>query len=195
MNLEYLAQRIRDFRKQRNFTLEQLAERSQLTQSVLSKVENSRVTPSLVALGRIASALGITLSELLKGVDEERKIMVVSARDLEDAERQRSRTGVIYRALAPTRREKRMGPYLLEIPAGSSSKKEEWAHDGEKFIMVIKGAIELLYGDERYRLRRGDCAYFDANEKHRILGSGDQPAEVLCVVSGADAGRRTAPEI
>src|SRR5690625_7040693 len=77
MNLVFLAQRIREIRKKRILTLEQLAERSQLTQSVLSKVENSRVTPSLSALSRIAAALGVTLSELVEGIDEERPMTVM----------------------------------------------------------------------------------------------------------------------
>ena len=77
MNLVQLAQRIRSARTDRQLTLEQLAERTGLTKSVLSKFENFRVTPSLGALGNIAEALGVTMSELLDGVDEKPKMVVV----------------------------------------------------------------------------------------------------------------------
>ncbi len=193
MNLDFLAQRIREFRKKRGFTLEQLAERSQLTQSVLSKVENSRVTPSLVALSRIADALGTTLSELMKGVDDERKILVVSAKEREAAERNHSPSGMIYRPLAPTSRDKRMGPYVIEVPPEDGAGAEAWSREGEAFIMVLKGLVELDYGDERYRLRKGDCVYLDAAEKHRILNPGDRVAEILWVFSG-DHSAKMEPE-
>ena len=77
MNLIQLAQRIRSARTDRQLTLEQLAERTGLTKSVLSKFENFRVTPSLGALGNIAEALGVTMSELLDGVDERPSMVVV----------------------------------------------------------------------------------------------------------------------
>ena len=77
MNLVQLAQRIRSVRTDQHLTLEQLAERTGLTKSVLSKFENFRVTPSLGALGNIAEALGVTMSELLDGVDEKPTMVVV----------------------------------------------------------------------------------------------------------------------
>ncbi len=77
MNLVQLAQRIRALRGERNLTLEQVAERANLTKSVLSKVENFRVTPSLPALSKIAEALGVTVAELVDGLDEKPRMIVV----------------------------------------------------------------------------------------------------------------------
>ena len=67
MNLIELAQRIKAERRKQNLTLEQVASRTRLTRSVLSKVENFRVTPSLPALAKIAQALGTTVSDLDRG--------------------------------------------------------------------------------------------------------------------------------
>ncbi len=183
MNLVFLAQRIREIRKKRGLTLGQLAERSQLTQSVLSKVENFRVTPSLAALGRIAEALGVTFSELVEGVDEKRKIVVVAAKEGPVVDRDRPKSSIVYRSLAATKHAKLMEPLLLELPEGEP-RKEALPHEGEEFIMVVEGTVELEYGDERYRLKKGDCAYIDATEKHRLLNPGNKTAQVLCVFSG-----------
>ncbi len=77
MNLVELAQRIRSLRLDRRMTLEQVASQTGLTQSWLSKVENFRVTPSLPALAKIAAALRITLSELVEGLDQRPRLILV----------------------------------------------------------------------------------------------------------------------
>ncbi len=186
MNLVFLAQRIREIRKTRGMTLGQLAERSQLTQSVLSKVENFRVTPSLVALGRIAEGLGVTFSELVAGIDEKKKIVLSSSADGPLVDRDRPNSDIVYRSLAATRHARLMEPLMLEVPPGEP-RQEALPHEGEEFLIVIEGTVELEYGLERFCLRKGQCAYFDATEKHRLLNPGKRTAKVLCVFSGARA--------
>ena len=70
MNLIQLSQRLRNLRVARGYTLEQVSEMTGLTRGVLSKVENFRVTPSLATLTKIASAFGVSMSELFEGLDE-----------------------------------------------------------------------------------------------------------------------------
>ena len=184
MNLIQLAQRIRTARTDRQLTLEQLAERTGLTKSVLSKFENFRVTPSLGALGNIAEALGVTMSELLDGVDERPRMVVVRKDERLPLERDRPASRIRYNALAHTRRDKVMEPFLLEIPSGIARSKR-LAHEGEEFIMVLNGSIDYEYGDERVRLDEGDCMYADGSVEHTLNNPDDGIAEVLVVwVSG-----------
>lgn len=185
MNLIQLAQRIRSFRTDRQLTLEQLAERTALTKSVLSKFENFRVTPSLAALGKIAEAFGVTLSELLAGVDEKPKMVVVRKDERLLLERDRPDSRIVYHALAHKRQDKVMEPFLLEVPSGLARSKR-LAHEGEEFIMVLEGSIDYEYGDERLRLNVGDCMYADGSVEHTLNNAGDDAAQVLVVwVSGS----------
>ena len=78
MNLVELAQRIRKHRLDRRLTLEDVATRSGLTRSWLSKVENFRITPSLPALSQIASALSVTVAELVAGLDAKPTLIKVA---------------------------------------------------------------------------------------------------------------------
>lgn len=186
MNLPYLAQRIREFRKKRMLTLEQLAERAQLTQSVLSKVENSRVTPSLAALGRIAEALGVSLSELVAGIDEDRHMIVVR-RDERPLIKCDPRSGAfVYRSMAPTRHAKRIEPMMVELPP-ECSPEEILPQNGERFILVMKGTVDVERGEERCRLGPGDSVHLEAGEKHRVSNPANSAAEILCVLSGSES--------
>ena len=187
MNLVQLAQRIRSVRTDRQLTLEQLAERTGLTKSVLSKFENFRVTPSLGALGSIAEALGVTMSELLDGVDEKPRMVVVRKDQRLPLERDRPGSRIRYNALAHKRRDKVMEPFLLEVPTGVA-RSTRLAHEGEEFIMVLSGSIDYEYGDERLRLDVGDCMYADGSVEHTLNNPGDDTAEVLVVWASGGVG-------
>ena len=187
MNLIQLAQHIRSVRTDRQLTLEQLAERTGLTKSVLSKFENFRVTPSLGALGSIAEALGVTMSELLDGVDEKPKMVVVRKGERLPLERDRPSSRIRYNALAHKRRDKVMEPFLLEVPTGVA-RSTRLAHEGEEFIMVLNGSIDYEYGDERLRLEVGDCMYADGSVEHTLNNPGDDAAEVLVVWAAGGVG-------
>ncbi|HLS27104.1 MAG TPA: XRE family transcriptional regulator [Opitutales bacterium] len=183
MNLVFLAQRIREIRKKRILTLEQLAERSQLTQSVLSKVENSRVTPSLSALSRIAAALGVTLSELVEGIDEERPMTVMRHGEAPLFHDDHSNEQREFRSLAPTRHQKRIEPLIGKLAA-----KTDWqplpVQNDELFIYVIKGALEIRSGDEKCELKTGDSLYLDATDSVETQNPTSSPAEFLCILTG-----------
>jgi quercetin dioxygenase-like cupin family protein len=56
-------------------------------------------------------------------------------------------------------------------------------HDGQEFIFVVEGAVELFYDGTNHRLEKGDSAYLDASRSHRFHGLGDRPAQILAVVS------------
>jgi transcriptional regulator with XRE-family HTH domain len=175
-----LAQRIRDFRTRRNMTLDQLAETSGLTGSFLSRVENFRTTPSLPALGRIAAGLGVSVSELVKDLDEKPRVVIVRRNERQQVERDRPDSRIVYYALANKRPSKAMEPFLLEVPAGSARSKR-LAHDQDEFIMVLEGALDCEYGEERFRLEQGDCLYAEGGIEHTINNPNQQPAQVLMV--------------
>ncbi len=185
MNLPFLAQRIREIRKKRMLTLEQLADRTQLTQSVLSKVENCRVTPSLAALSRIAEALGVTLSELVAGMDDERPMIVV--RGDENFPCTGGPKGKLEcRSLAPTRHQKRFEPVLLEVLSGAKGGTLP-PRNGEFFLYVVDGAVRVKSGDENCELAAGDAVYLTTSENPRVLSANGAPAKCLCVWSGDES--------
>ena len=183
MNLIELAQRIKNRRREMNLTLEQVATRTGLTRSVLSKVENFRVTPSLPALGKIAQALGTSVSELTAGLSERPQLVFVQKGEGVCVERDEPESGMTYESLAHDRYCKLMEPLLLDVPAGKA-RQAALAHEGEEFLYLLEGCIDFEYEEEIYNLVAGDCVYFDAQVVHRIINRGPNNAKVLCIFAG-----------
>lgn len=180
MNLIQLSQRLRTIRIQRGYTLEQVSEMTGLTRGVLSKVENFRVTPSLSTLSKIAEAFGITMSELFEGLDDKPEMVVVRKDERKVVERDRPDSNIVYHALAHTRPNKIMEPFLLEVPPGEA-RRQKLAHEGEEFLMVLKGDVDYEYGDQLFQLREGDCLYEDGSTEHTLNNPNSEMALVLCV--------------
>lgn len=180
MNLVALALRIAKIRKERGLTLQQCAERSGLTRSVLSKVENFRVTPSLPALGRIAQSLGVTVADLVTGLDDRPHLVVVRKEERLQIQRDQPDSPFVYQALAHPRPNKAMEPFIVTIPAGVV-RKECLAHDGEEFFLVLEGQLAYEYGDTVAELDEGDAVYADGTVTHRLRNTGAEPARVLII--------------
>lgn len=180
MNLIELAQRIKARRLDKRLTLEEVAARTGLTRSWLSKVENFRVTPSLSALGQIAAALEVPIAELVKGLDERPRLVVVRRKERQEIQRDKPKSNIRYESLAFKRPDRQMDPLLLTVPP-LESKRPAMPHEGEEFLHVLTGAIDFEYDGDVHRLAAGDSLYFDATARHRILNPHKKEAKVLCV--------------
>ena len=183
MNLVELAQRIKTHRLDQRLTLDEVAARAGLTRSWLSKVENFRVTPSLPALGKIGKALGVSVSELVKGLDERPQLVIVRSDERKVVDRDQSpRNKSTYESLAHKRMNRIMDPFLITIPGGVS-RETALTHEGEEFLYVQSGSLQFEYDGETVSLRTGDSLYFDATVPHRLINPNKRPAKVLCVFS------------
>ena len=185
MNLVELAQRIKARRLEKRLTLEEVASRTGLTRSWLSKVENFRVTPSLPALGQIAAALEIPVAELFQGLDQHPRLVVVRRGERQVIQRDKPRSQIRYESLAFKRPDRKMDPFLLRVPP-DETRRPAMPHEGEEFLLVIAGRVDFEYEGESYKLAAGDSLYFDASAKHRLVNPYKKSAEVLCVFFGSN---------
>lgn len=170
---------LRAVRKQRGLTLEDLAGRTGLTKSYLSKIERSRSTPSIATAIKVAAALDVDVTQLFCERGEEDQIAVDRAVD-RSADRQR------YRAVASGMLGKSMSPFVVRPTARTlrDAHPPHALHRGQEFVFVHAGTVELEYGDATWTLAAGDSAYFDASISHRIRALGPEPAEVVVVAEG-----------
>jgi len=194
VNLVELAQRLKDARLLRGLTLDEVSERSGLAKGLLSKVENFRVTPTLVTLSKLTEALGLKLSELLDGLDEKPSISVVRREERLVIERNKAqsddpRLNNYYESLVARGADRAMEPFEIRVPA-KGGRQEALQHEGEEFLLVLEGRVKFLFGDEVIELKEGDSIYFDAEANHRLFNDSNKDARVVSVMCFGGRGKR-----
>jgi transcriptional regulator with XRE-family HTH domain len=178
-----LGVRVRDLRKERGLTLEELAEVSGVSRAMISKLERGEKNPTLVIAARLAEGLGVSLSRLA-GVEERREVVVVPKEGrtvLRDPE-----TGFERQSLSPTFPGRGVEFLRNVVPEGSTSGDFPPHRKGvEEHIVVEKGELGAILDGERHLLREGDALYFAADVPHRFDNVGRGECAYYLVISSA----------
>ena len=168
---ELLGARMKDLRRERGLTLEELAEHSGVSRAMISKVERGEKNPTLVVAAKVAEGLGVTLSEIL-GVEERREVVVVPRERrmiMRDPE-----TGFERQLLSPTFAGRGVEFVRNVVPEGSTSGEFPPHRRGvEEYVVVEKGRLKAVIGGEEHLLEKGDALYFEADASHRFDNAGD----------------------
>lgn len=177
--------RLRALRRQRGLSLEQLAQQTGLTKSYLSKLERGVSEPSISTVLRLSEAYETSVAQLIgtgqDGLDE--SISVVRADEREPLVRTGVEFGYRYQAMAGKRKVKSMEPFIVHPPRELPVEQTVFPHAGEEFMLVLKGAVEVVVGEKQFTLKTGDSLYFDAELPHSMRTVGRINAEVLVVAS------------
>ncbi len=177
-----LGARVREIRKTRNWTLKDVAERTGLAISTISKMERGEISLTYDRFMRLAQGLGMDVGELFDSDAESFSLGTVSVTRAGDAPVHRSQT-YDYGMLASHVTGKHMVPMLGQIKAHSFAKFEDYiSHPGEEFVYVLEGRVAVhLKGKEPTILNKGDSIYFDSGLGHAYVSTTDQDATLLAV--------------
>ncbi len=177
---ERIGKRVRELRQARGLTLQDLADRAELSKSYLSRVETSSKAPPVSTLLALAQALGTTVGRLLGEEEAADKISIVKKAGRPDVTRDGTAFGYSYSSLIEGHPDKRLEAYVLTLPndAGTYSHFE---HKGEELLFVLSGKMAFSYGGVDYYLEEGDCAYFDSDVPHLGRAVGQEETQLLAV--------------
>lgn len=169
--------RLRRLRKERGWRLEDLAERTGLSRAYLSRLESGERQPSLSALFGVAQAYGLSFSALFEPERGPESGVVV--REVETPMRRGK--GLLYANLSEGNLKFNLQPLKVLIPA-ERDRREVYQHEGEQWLYVLSGRLELKIGDEEgLELGAGDAAHFDADNPHTLTALGGEDAEIIMV--------------
>jgi len=176
-----IGRKIRQIRNQSKLTLEAVARRTGFTKSYLSMVESGKKSPPIATLSKIAQALSVDMAIFFEKRNPAERLTLVRREQGETVVRDGTLFGYRYESIAPTKRPKKMEPFIITLP-NRSKEEDRFDHEGEELFYVLKGKIRFYYGDREYLLKEGDSVYFDSSISHRGKGIGKNPAKALTVI-------------
>ena len=181
-----IGEKVRAIRESRSMTPEQLAARADLATELVEQIESGALIPSLSPLIRVARALGVRLGTFLDDAESVGPVITrVGAHEhvVRFSGRERSsRSDLDFFSLAANKTGRHMEPFLIDIHPLSAQGARPSSHEGEEFLYVLTGEIEVAYGKDLYRLKAGDSMYYDSIVPHHVHSVGDQEARVVAVV-------------
>ncbi|CDM24321.1 Transcriptional regulator, Cro/CI family [Castellaniella defragrans 65Phen] len=179
--------RIRAARKERRLTLQQVAQRSGLAVSTVSKAERGQIALSYEKVLQLGRALDIDMTRLFMQADARLEAdpagspTVVKDRF---ADVQRYETDQYeYSVLCGAFPGKKMQPLVALINAREARDfSETIRHPGQEFVMVLSGRVRILFENgEAVELGRHEAAYFDSGVGHVYVSLSRQPAQVVSI--------------
>lgn len=156
-------------------TLQEIADRSELSAAFISQVERGKATPSIVSLINISRGLETDIhyfitppepTSLVRRADKPQYIDIDSA--------------VVYKRLDAVIRNQRMNALIMEIPPATELPVVH-REEGEDFFYVLEGEVEQTIGDQVFTLRQGDSAHHNTQVDHAVVNRSKATARLLWV--------------
>lgn len=179
------ARRARDIRQAKGLTIQQVADRSQLAVSTISKIERNLMAPTYDRFSQLAQGLEVDIAELFGDTVEgfRNGEFEVSRRGDEGYLETENYT---YEMLFPQLRGRTMTPMLGTLKPLERMRFDRMvSHPGEEFLFVVEGKVIVqAEGKADVILRAGESLYFDSGRGHLYASATDHPARILCVCTG-----------
>lgn len=169
-----IGKRIRQARLQKKITLDTMANETGLKKDDIKNIEAGKVRPSVGTLLQISKTLCIDSSLFFKEQD--------------DAAEKRSRAytkrtdNYAYTPLTPNAENKHLKAFKIVVKAQERHDGVGFQHEGEEFVHVLKGQVEVQVGEHVNKLKKGDSLHFNSGIKHDLRNTGKTDAHLIVVV-------------
>jgi len=189
---ERIAERVRDLRVAQGLSLEALAAKSGVSRSMISLVERGESSPTAVVLDKLATGLGVVLASLFDAPAAAEAPSGPIARRNDQPEWRDPASGYVRRSVSPPAVPQPFRIVEVRFPAGARVAFETGARDVRvhQQVWVLEGAIDVTVGDERHRLREGDCLAMRLDRPTMFHNPTRKPTHYAVVLASEPAPRR-----
>jgi transcriptional regulator with XRE-family HTH domain len=170
-----LGERLKDIRVEKGVSLDFLANETGFSAEYLSRMEKGEIMPPVATILRLSRALEIDSGILLREEREE------AEKTKADGFRKRTED-YSYQTLTPEALYKHLKAFKVFIDPVSEHKGVGYQHEGEEFIYVLKGTVEVMVGENRNVLDPGESLHFNSSITHKIRNLSAEKAEMLVVL-------------
>ncbi len=176
-----IGRKLKSSRLKRDKTIQSLAEVSQVSSNMISRIERGLTIPSVEILMKLADALGLSLSYFVEDAEKGNNIVFTPSGQgdpiffFEDKHQISSLTQGL--------RDPGFSVFVDTLEPYCDSGEGGMVHTGEEFAMVLEGCLDFMIEGEDYHLDKGDSLSFKATMPHRWKNSSNQQAKVLWIIS------------
>lgn len=179
-----VGERLKMARKKKGLSLQDISRRTDTEVQFLANIEEGKVAPPLGVIIRLAKALEMKMGYFISG-EEHKAYTIVRRRDRKIVSRydagKAKYYGYEYESLAPHKKDRHMEPFLVTLhPADTDAERS--THDGQEFIFVLQGEVEIRLGKETHVLEPGEAIYYDSIVPHLVKCHGRDPAKIIAVL-------------
>ena len=183
-----IGSKIQHIRETKQLSVEDVAERSGLSVEQIQRIEGNVDFPSLAPLIKIARVLGVRLGTFL---DDQSQLGPVVCRKGDMAgdgigftnNNTEGRKHMAYHSLSQDKSGRHMEPFMIDVaPSAEGESFVTSSHEGEEFIYVMEGAVEVCHGKKCHLIKAGDSIYYDSIVPHHVHGYQGQAAKILAVI-------------
>lgn len=181
-SVDDIGQRVRRLREEKGLSLEELSRLTGFDVPFLSSIEKDEAQPQLGTVIKLSKALDSAFGRLVSGVGD-KLYSITRKNERRTISRSTSHGGkkqlYIYKSLAPEVKGRHMEALVVQLE--EDPEKEISVHEGEEFIFVLDGVVELGIGEDSFALEPGDSAYYLSTTPHHIAAQSGK-ATILAVL-------------
>jgi transcriptional regulator with XRE-family HTH domain len=182
--LDEIGQRIKNIREEKGLSLEELSRLTGFDVEVLSEMEKNIIQPQLGTVIKLSKALDSAFGRLLSGVGD-KLYSVTRKNERSKVVRSTSHEGkkqvYSYMSLAPEVKGRHMEAFIVKLEVNTEDEMSK--HEGEEFIYVFDGTVELKIGGDAFTLEPGDSVYYLSTTPH-LIAAREGTATILAVIYG-----------
>jgi quercetin dioxygenase-like cupin family protein len=168
--------KMKQLRQVRKISFEQLANKTGFSQRYLKEIEEGVAIPPVSAVIQIAKALAIDAGSFLSAEERE-----ASVKRRKESFYKRTQA-YSYKTLTLEAETKHMKAFLVTIDPKQDHKMVEYKHDGEEFLYVLRGHVEVMVGESQNLLKKGENLHFNSGIAHKLRNVSDEEAKLLVVI-------------
>jgi len=180
----HIGERVREAREKSDLSLQDIARRTDIDEELLSQIEKGEVAPPLGTIIKLAKALEMKMGYFISG-EGEKPYTIVRRDDRKVISRYDSKRmkhyGYEYESLAPHKKDRHMEPFLVTLEPAATD-EERSTHDGQEFIFVLQGRMEVRLEEETHILEPGDAIYYDSTVPHLVKCHGSETTKIMAVL-------------
>lgn len=178
--------KIKNLRESRKISKKELSKETNLSLDLINNIEDGEAVPSLTPLTKIARTLGVRLGTFLDDAPQNGPVVVKNGKSekvvyFSGEENQTDVSALEFHSLGAGKNDRNMEPFIIDVHTNEGEFNLS-SHEGEEFIYVIEGEIEVKYGQDSYIVSKGDSIYYDSIIPHHLHSHNGELSKILAVV-------------